>query len=220
LLFGHLQSTTTLSVSRGSSVVSTAPALKEAVGKGGQQEIEKSFSSALGLSEKASQELEASLSALSGLTHRPARPCLLARFLISHAKWLMEYLFARTCAVVYRLHDVRMQRPLPLLGFFASPRHWHQVVSSIPPPRFFDAPQVHERMFTISHAHATFSAMADASDTNTRTSAVAVARQDTIRARGSLSEIRAAFELECDIEALPARLRTRPVRTLARSRVI
>ena len=217
---GHLQSSTTLSVSRGSSVVSAAPALKEAVGKGGQQEIEKSFSSALGLSEKASQELEASLSALSGLTHRPARPCLLARFLISHAKWLMEYLFARTCAVVYRLHDVRMQRPLPLLGFFASPRHWHQVVSSIPPPRFFDAPQVHERMFTISHAHATFSAMADASDTNTRTSAVAVARQDTIRARGSLSEIRAAFELECDIEALPARLRTRPVRTLARSRVI
>jgi hypothetical protein len=118
------------------------------------------------------------------------------------------------------VHNVWMQRPLPLLGFYASPRHWRQVVSSILPPGFFDVPQVHERMFTISHAHATFSAMADASDTNTRTSAVAVARQDTTRARGSLSEIRAAFELECDIEALPARLRTRPVLSLARSHVI
>ena len=88
------------------------------------------------------------------------------------------------------------------------------------PPGLFDVPKVHERMFTISHAYATFSAMADASDTNTRASAVAVARQDTTRARGSLSEIRAAFELECDIEALPARLRTRPVRTLARPHVI
>jgi hypothetical protein len=86
---GHLQSTTTLSVSRGSSVVSAAPALREAVRKGGQQEIEKSFSSALELSEKASQELEASLSALSGLSHLPARlrvHAALARFLISHAK--------------------------------------------------------------------------------------------------------------------------------------